>query len=325
MQTEADEMLVASFDRLIREQHPIAYARTVSTHDEARRHLLWSLLDEGGWLNLWQFESRAESQALAIGELMGRALLTLPLAFSAYVLKPLCDDTPVLVHAGVILPPETHPGAGRLDGGGGPGRFVDYHGSDAGYYQLYLGPDRRTWGIRRYAGCDVQVLKGMDACGQLGLLPEAGALAEAKLTLAEADMARILRRYLAVELAQMIGAAAASLDMAIGYAKERRQFGRLIGQYQAIKHPLANAWVALDNGRYAVRALLNESEAGPSLAGTANRLVAAAAAQATKLSVQVHGGMGFAWEHDAHLFLKRVYHMGTQTRILAALLDLARA
>ncbi|MCY1240295.1 pimeloyl-CoA dehydrogenase, small subunit [compost metagenome] len=139
------------------------------------------------------------------------------------------------------------------------------------------------------------------------------------------QMVSLLREALALDLAEMLGAASASLDLAIAYAKERKQFGRLIGQYQAIKHPLANGWVALDNGRYAVRKLLAEAAAIPGPSGngieqTANRLVTAAATQATKLTIQVHGGIGFAWEHDAHLFLKRVYCLATRTRRLAAML-----
>lgn len=324
-QTEAEDMLPASFGRLMREQHPLADARRGDTLDEPRHYAKWASLDQGGWLELADVEAEPGTHyPLALGEMMGRSLLNLPLAFSAYVLHPLCQQVPELLGAGTVLPWQQHPGVGRVDHAepeGDAARFIDFHGRRACYYRLARADDREgSWQIQRYDGADVDIVAGMDVCGALGCLPAGSAAAQAGFSLPWASMQPLLRRYLAVELAQTLGAAAAALDMAVSYATERRQFGKPIGQYQAIKHALANAWVALDNGRYAVRALLGEG-AAPDVAGIATRLVVAAATQATKLAIQVHGGIGFAWEHDAHLFLKRVYHKRLEVQRLARLLD----
>jgi hypothetical protein len=243
------------------------------------------------------------------------------------VLHPLGEAVPELLDSGTLLSLDAFPAAGRIDTGNDDCLFVDFHGTHAQYYRVMpANPEWDSWVIRRYAGEDVRVVNSLDGCVALGRLPDGPPVAESVFALPRHQMVSWLRGALAIALAEMLGAASASLDMAIVYANERRQFGRLIGQYQAIKHPLVNAWVALDNGRYAVRELLADASVGGGasdngIGQTANRLVTGAATQATKLTIQVHGGVGFAWEHDAHLFLKRVYRLGTLTRRLAGMLD----
>lgn len=115
--------------------------------------------------------------------------------------------------------------------------------------------------------------------------------------------------------ALQVGLADAALALATAYAKERTQFGRVIGSFQALKHLLADAQVAVEVARAAVQAAgveIDDVAAGdgdPARARRAAdgaRIVASRAAdRATRACVQVHGGMGFTWELDAHLFLKR--------------------
>jgi alkylation response protein AidB-like acyl-CoA dehydrogenase len=115
--------------------------------------------------------------------------------------------------------------------------------------------------------------------------------------------------------ALQVGLADAAVAMATGYALQRTQFGRLIGSFQALKHLLADAQVQVEVARAAVQAAgveADDARAGHGDAARAHRaldsarIVASAAAdQATRACVQVHGGMGFTWEHDAHLYLKR--------------------
>jgi alkylation response protein AidB-like acyl-CoA dehydrogenase len=115
--------------------------------------------------------------------------------------------------------------------------------------------------------------------------------------------------------AQQVGLGQAAVDLGAGYARERSQFGRPIGSFQAVKHLLADAHVDIDVARAAVHAAAVElDEAGGDLGEPARtcgidaaRIVASrAAARATAACVQVHGGMGYTWEVDAHLLLKRV-------------------
>jgi alkylation response protein AidB-like acyl-CoA dehydrogenase len=115
--------------------------------------------------------------------------------------------------------------------------------------------------------------------------------------------------------ALQVGLADAAVTLATGYAKERTQFGRVIGSFQALKHLLADAQVAVEVARAAVQAAgveIDDASAGGGEPARAHRaadvarIVASRAAdRATRTCVQVHGGMGFTWELDAHLLLKR--------------------
>ncbi len=115
--------------------------------------------------------------------------------------------------------------------------------------------------------------------------------------------------------AVQVGLADAALTLATVYAKERTQFGRVIGSFQALKHLLADAAVAVEVARAAVQAAgveIDDATAGDGDPAAAHRSVdgarivaSRAADRATRACVQVHGGMGFTWELDAHLFLKR--------------------
>ena len=107
--------------------------------------------------------------------------------------------------------------------------------------------------------------------------------------------------------AQLLGIAQRAIDMAADYARQREQFGKPIGSFQAIKHLLANAQVKVE---FARPVLLAAAAMAPSeLAGTrishAKLAAGAAADAATHAAVQVHGAMGFSWEVDVHFLLKR--------------------
>jgi len=110
--------------------------------------------------------------------------------------------------------------------------------------------------------------------------------------------------------ALLVGIAAAETDLAVAYAKERKQFGRAIGSFQAVKHICADMLTRAEVARAAVYAAgvhLDGNGGGDTArAVTGAKLLASDAAFANgKACVQVHGGMGFTWEIDAHLYLKR--------------------
>ena len=113
---------------------------------------------------------------------------------------------------------------------------------------------------------------------------------------------------LVVLAAEQVGGAAACLDMAVEYAKIRHQFGRPIGSFQAIKHKLADLLVLVEMGRSAVdRALLAEQDPAALAEAAAVAKICCSDAFTTVATenVQVHGGIGFTWEHDAHLYFRR--------------------
>jgi len=112
--------------------------------------------------------------------------------------------------------------------------------------------------------------------------------------------------------AQMVGLAQGALDHTISYVKEREQFGRPIGTFQAIKHILADCFVRQEAARaavYAAGATIDYPEVGnvKRAVASAKLVCGDAAMKNARASIQVHGGMGYTWEVPAHYFLKRVW------------------
>jgi alkylation response protein AidB-like acyl-CoA dehydrogenase len=109
--------------------------------------------------------------------------------------------------------------------------------------------------------------------------------------------------------AEQLGLAQRCLDMTVAYVKERKQFARPVGSFQGLKHRLADLWVSVTQARAASRYAAACLAIGSPDAGVAVALAKAycseVAVQAAQECVQMHGGIGFTWEHTAHLFLKR--------------------
>lgn len=109
--------------------------------------------------------------------------------------------------------------------------------------------------------------------------------------------------------AQGLGLAQRSVDLAVAYAGDRQQFGKPIGSYQAVKHHLASAQVAIEFARpvvLAAGACVSQQDVYSRARASHARIVALEAAdQAARAAIQVHGAMGYSWEVDVHLFLKR--------------------
>jgi alkylation response protein AidB-like acyl-CoA dehydrogenase len=109
--------------------------------------------------------------------------------------------------------------------------------------------------------------------------------------------------------AELAGIAQRALEMGVEYAKERKQFGRPIGAYQAVSHRCAQMLLETEGARsaayYAAWATDNEPETASLAASMAKAYASDAGTRVTGMSLQVHGGIGFTWEHDLHLYLKR--------------------
>ena len=122
-----------------------------------------------------------------------------------------------------------------------------------------------------------------------------------------ARRSRTLARTLGA--AEAVGLMAACTDAAVAYAKERVQFGRTIGTFQAVKHHCADMLVATELATAAVwdaaRASEHAADEFDLVAAMAAQLAFAPAVHNAQMNIQVHGGIGFTWEHDAHLFLRR--------------------
>ena len=133
--------------------------------------------------------------------------------------------------------------------------------------------------------------------------------------------------------AEQLGLAQRCLDQTVAYVKERRQFARQIGSFQALKHRLADLWTTITlaraASRYAAACLASDDPDAPVAVALAKSACCEAAVLAAEEMVQLHGGIGFTWEHPAHLYLKRAKAAsvtfgtpGAHRSALSALVDL---
>jgi len=109
--------------------------------------------------------------------------------------------------------------------------------------------------------------------------------------------------------AEQLGLAQRCLDMTVAYVKERRQFARQVGSFQGLKHRLADLWATIAQARaasrYAAACLAAGDPDTPVALALAKSACCEASVSAAQECVQMHGGIGFTWEHPAHLYLKR--------------------
>jgi alkylation response protein AidB-like acyl-CoA dehydrogenase len=122
-------------------------------------------------------------------------------------------------------------------------------------------------------------------------------------------LSRVLDRATVALCAEMCGGAQKVLDMTVEYAKIRQAFGRPIGSYQGVKHKAADMLVDVENSKsityYAAWAMDEGVAEGPLAASMAKAYVSDAYRKVSAAGIQLHGGIGFTWEHDLHLYFKR--------------------
>ena len=151
-----------------------------------------------------------------------------------------------------------------------------------------IDPTRRLYGVR-FDG--VRVDSGATLAGQ------------------GEDYLPVFHRVCVAVAAELTGVCQRALEMAVEYAKERQQFGRPIGSYQAVSHRCAQMLMETENSRsatlYAAWTADDEPESLPLAASMAKAYASDAGPRVTDAAIQVHGGIGFTWEHDLHFFLKR--------------------
>jgi alkylation response protein AidB-like acyl-CoA dehydrogenase len=166
----------------------------------------------------------------------------------------------------------------------------------------YVGGDS-IWELE---GAEREVLRTNDETRPLGVVSGG----EAGRRLASSELLPQLRaRSLTALSLEACGVGARALELAVDYAKERHQFGKPIGTYQAISHPLATTLMELELGRslalFAAWCISENDARAPLAAAAAKSHCAAAAVTACERSIQAHGGIGFTWEHVLHRLYKR--------------------
>jgi alkylation response protein AidB-like acyl-CoA dehydrogenase len=158
-------------------------------------------------------------------------------------------------------------------------------------------------------GVEVEATPGLDPTRKLFRVVFDGAAAR-PLTAAGAERLARAHDVLAVaQAAESVGVAQRALEMATAYAKERRQFGHPIGAFQAVSHACAQMLLEVEGARalvhHAAWALDHEPDQAPLAAAMAKAYASDCGARVTAAALQVHGGIGFTWEHDLHFLLKR--------------------
>ena len=163
------------------------------------------------------------------------------------------------------------------------------------------------------AGIQVRPLQTMDATRKLFELKFEAVEVERAALLGEPgdsdSVARILEKSKVALSGEMCGGARRVLDMTVDYAKMREQFGRPIGSFQAIQHKCADMLIQVENAKSATYFAAWASANDPSQASLAAAMAKAYCSdtyrEVTSDGVQVHGGIGFTWEHDLHIYFKR--------------------
>ena len=166
------------------------------------------------------------------------------------------------------------------------------------------------------AEVDVEPVEALDASRPLGRVRLDGVRIGADRVLGEPgpETAAAIRRAVDVAVTALaietVGASQAIFDVTLAYAKQREQFGVPIGSFQAIKHKFADMLVVLERARatgyFAALTIAEDDERRALAASMAKAAAGDCAARLAQEGIQIHGGIGYTWEHDMHLYVRRV-------------------
>ncbi|WP_205877039.1 acyl-CoA dehydrogenase [Mycobacterium camsae] len=298
-----------------------AAARSLLDAPEEARPSFWQGFVELGWLGLHIAEEHGGSgyglpELVVVIEELGRAVAPGPFvptviasaviahagtaAQQSRLLPGLIDGT---VAAGVGLVGSVRVSNGVADGEAG----IVLGAGLADLLVLTAGDDVLVLNRGR-SGISVEVPENLDPTRR------SGRVRLDNVTVTDDDIlsgaaASALARARTLLAAEAVGGATDCVESAVEYAKVRKQFGRTIATFQAVKHHCANMLVAAESALAAVwdaaRAASENEEQFRLVSAVAATLACPAYARNAELNIQVHGGIGFTWEHDAHLHLRR--------------------
>jgi len=307
--TELQRELADGMRRLCEGQFTLGHLRTFESADEVVDRKDWQQLGDAGVFNLCLPESAGGvglglAEAALVFEELGRALVPGPLVASHLAAGTIdgADDGSVVV--GMV--------EARPAGGNAVLPLIIEHLDDLDVL-LVLSDDGVT-------SLEPAVLDATPLQRPMDPLTPVWSVADLPVgrPVAGPDVATRWRHVGAVLTAALqVGLAAWVTDLAVAYAKQRRQFGRPIGGFQAVKHICADMAVRAEVARCAVQAAAvtaDQPDVGdPAVAGAGAKLLADEAALANgRACIQVHGGMGFTWEVPAHLAYKRSRVLATR-------------
>lgn len=159
-------------------------------------------------------------------------------------------------------------------------------------------------------GVTIEPLTSLDLSRRFAHVHVHDVAVDPALVLNRADGDALLQTAIALNLADTVGAVDHLLSMTVAYAKDRVAFGRPIGSFQALKHVLADQLLHVETckagAEAAVHAIATGSDSAPEVVSMAAAYIGDVANEIAQACLQVHGGIGYTWEHDLHLLLRRV-------------------
>jgi alkylation response protein AidB-like acyl-CoA dehydrogenase len=337
--TDEQQMLQAAAREFLAARLGSDRIRALAASDDAFSEDLWREIVGLNWPGLmvseqWGGQGLGTVELAVLMEQVGYALLPGPFlsnVLAANALEQLAGDaqrerylaplaagetrgTLALWDAGagwnpfdITLEPQASNGGWRLDGQ----KLFVMDADRADFFIVGASGHRRFLVDRDAAGLSVAPASGMDATRKQYALSLDGVVVsgDALIEAGEDQVQTTAARAFTAVSAELVGIAQRAMEMAVEYAKERKQFGRAIGAYQAVAHKCAQMLLETEGARsaayYAAWTADNQPETAPLAASMAKAYCSDAGTRVTGMSMQVHGGIGFTWEHDLHLWLKR--------------------
>jgi alkylation response protein AidB-like acyl-CoA dehydrogenase len=336
--TEEQEMLRSQARSFLEEKFPVDRIASIATGDETDFDTAWGELAELGWIGLSVSEDDGGAgmsflEESVLFEETGRALypgpffstigLSLPLLSGDLLEQVLAGErTATLAWA----EPASPAGLGQSDqlstkaerGNGtwtitGEKHLVPLGGHGAAVLVVAAAAEGTgVWAVDLEAeGVSPSALSTMDGTRKLGRLELTGApgVLVVEPGKAGAALKSVRQRALAALSLEAVGVATKAHELAMEHVKTRKQFDKPIGSYQAVSHQVADTYVELELARslayWAAWCVANDPDQAPVAVAAAKAAASEAAVAACERAIQVHGGIGFTWEHPLHLYYKR--------------------
>jgi alkylation response protein AidB-like acyl-CoA dehydrogenase len=329
--TDVEDDLRASVRALLADRCEPTAVIAVYDGDRSLVDGLWkALAAEMGLAGLLVPEERGGAgasarEAAVVMEELGRAVAPVPFLTSAVIATTVLLDAEADLlaalaagerTAALAVPLSTAPDgallAARADAGG---RLTGAITSVAGALEadVLLVPATTGDGIAVYAvpasAAGIAPVVSLDMTRQLADVTFDGVAGELVVADGESAVRRALQAGAALLASEQLGVARWCLDTTVAYLNDRRQFGRVVGGFQALKHRLADLYTGVESAnaaaRYAAAALAAGDPDAPVATAVAQAFCGDLAVTAAEEAVQLHGGIGMTWEHPAHLYLKR--------------------
>ena len=313
--------------------------REIAASEDGFDEAGWKEMAELGWAGLalpeeWGGQGLGIVDLAVLFEEMGYALAPSPLLSNTVAglalsfagsdaqrerwLRPLAAGelrgAPALLDAGTSAVPLRFALEGEESGEGlvlNGEKTLVMDAASADFFLVATADGRRHIVERDAAGVTVSPEESIDLTRRLSSVRLDGVEVAPENTLpgAAEDYLPVFHRACVALAAESTGLAQRALEMSVEYAKDRQQFGRQIGAYQAVSHRCAQMLLETENSRSAVYgaawAADAEPESLPLAASMAKAYASDAGWRVPDMAIQVHGGIGFTWEHDLHFFLKR--------------------